>query len=227
VTPLKKFYPFDEDKPFYFREETTDVDLINEVFVNKGGYLLPNMKPKIVFDIGANVGVVSVLLANIYPEAKIFAFEPVPSNFEILLKNAHPYPNINPVEYALSDHSGWANIHVSDDPRNEGGYSVAIACDREEPIRVGLLDTQEAFSNFGVPELIKIDCEGAEHSILGYLDRDQLEQIKWIAGELHGVNDWELLAKLNPLFDLMVQKGLDQRCFHFHARNKNWTPNQS
>ncbi len=40
----------------------------------------------IVLDIGANMGIFSVLVANKYPHATVYAFEPTPTTFEALQK---------------------------------------------------------------------------------------------------------------------------------------------
>lgn len=66
-------------------------------------------KGRVVFDIGANVGYYSLLAANLVgPSGKVFAFEPLRSNFEHLKKNAdiNFYRNIFPFEVAVSDKSG-------------------------------------------------------------------------------------------------------------------------
>ncbi len=41
----------------------------------------------IVIDIGANVGMVSILLAKKFPFFKIYSFEPMRNNYESFLKN--------------------------------------------------------------------------------------------------------------------------------------------
>ena len=47
-------------------------------------YFPEELKPKVIFDIGGNIGITSVYLASLFPEAQIYTFEPLKENFEIL-----------------------------------------------------------------------------------------------------------------------------------------------
>lgn len=60
-----------------------------------------------VLDIGANIGIMTVHLARIFPEKKILAFEPVPSNFSVLQKIVHKYQleHVSTYELALGQES--------------------------------------------------------------------------------------------------------------------------
>ena len=57
--------------------------------------------PRVVVDAGANIGLSTVFFANKFPQAKIVAIEPEPSNFAMLRDNVAPYPNVTPVQAAL------------------------------------------------------------------------------------------------------------------------------
>lgn len=67
----------------------------------------------IIFDIGACEGESSIFYAEHFPNAKLYTFEPVPSNFELVKKNTAPYPAIHPFQIALSNQNGTATFHVS------------------------------------------------------------------------------------------------------------------
>jgi FkbM family methyltransferase len=48
-------------------------------------YFLKSLGPEeVVLDIGANIGIMTVLMAKACPEGKVYAFEPVPDNFRAL-----------------------------------------------------------------------------------------------------------------------------------------------
>ena len=68
-------------------------------------------------------------------------------------------------------------------------------------------------------DLIKIDCEGAEHDVLTSLPPDLLRQTKWIVGEMHDELAFPLLALLAPHFDLDLKKRMFAPFFRFHACN--------
>ncbi len=67
------------------------------------------------FDIGACEGLSSVRYLSIFPKSKIYAFEPVPSNFSEVLKNKtkHKLNNLNPFKIGLSSKKGTATFYVS------------------------------------------------------------------------------------------------------------------
>jgi FkbM family methyltransferase len=60
-------------------------------------------KDDIVVDIGAHVGIFAILVALMYPEAKVYAFEPLPANFYFLQKNIarHKVDNVVAVNKGL------------------------------------------------------------------------------------------------------------------------------
>jgi len=62
-----------------------------------------------VFDVGANIGLYSIFLAQSYRDLKIYAFEPIPKTFSILRKNADTLINGSQLELfniGLSNKSG-------------------------------------------------------------------------------------------------------------------------
>jgi hypothetical protein len=62
-----------------------------------------------VFDVGANIGLYSIFLAQNHRELKIFAFEPIPQTFSILRKNVETLIGDSQLEmfnFGLSNKSG-------------------------------------------------------------------------------------------------------------------------
>lgn len=218
---IKKYYGFgDEKPPIYYRENTSDADIINSILVNKQEYMFPNnFEPELIYDIGANIGVVSVILANIYPNAKIHAFEPEPGNFEMLRKNCEQYPNIVLHNVGLGARSGTKKLWPSDNPINFGGFSNFI--ESGVPTECKILSVSRAVEQYGIPDIMKIDVEGAECEILRNFPN--LNLVTWIAGEMHGEDaEYLMLHTLSTHFRLALQRGFFDKCWHFHAANKGW-----
>ena len=203
---------------FFFRDNSTDSAVIHENFVKltEWSYNFPKDDTiKRIFDIGANIGAVSVKMANLYPEAEILSFEPVKDNFELLQMNTFKYPKITPLRCALSGKDGETEIFCSDDEWNNGGFSLFEA--GANTARTEKITLQKADS-FGTADLIKIDTEGSEYEILRNLD---ISKTKYILGELHGEKDYELFAYLRDAgFDLAFKKHIDTRIFMFYAINR-------
>lgn len=114
----------------------------------------------VCFDIGANVGLYTLLFAARCRQT--FAFEPLPRNIRYLSKTLHvnKVNNVTIVPCAVSDSKGLSLFHegvncAMGKLSNIGKQPVAtISCDEFVDI-VGLM-----------PDLIKIDVEGAELSVL-------------------------------------------------------------
>lgn len=79
--------------------------------------------PKIIFDVGANVGEWSILVSNLYPKCTIHSFEIVPSTFNTLVIKTESMPNIVPNNIGLSDQVGKVTMNLS-----KVDSTVATAC---------------------------------------------------------------------------------------------------
>lgn len=207
----------------YFRDKTFDCSIVENCLIKNTEYKFPSFSPKIILDIGANIGVVSVALANLYPEAHIFSFEPIQENYAILLRNVEQYKNVVPFNFGLGI-EGPRRIYDSDVAVNFGGFSLfsSAGVNKNSFREIEIRNPNKVLTDLKiVPDLIKIDTEGAEWEILTGLYPHILKQVKFIAGELHGIKDWELLQFLSEDFWLSVDKPFAPRNFHFHALLKN------
>src|SRR5947209_9675546 len=57
---------------------------------------------KVVFDVGANVGDICLMMSGYFPEAKIYGFEPIAEYFEIAKARTQHLPQIHLLQQALS-----------------------------------------------------------------------------------------------------------------------------
>ena len=210
-----------------YRPGTSDRGLIYDILLKSGPkaeYWLPgDIDAMVVLDIGANIGIASTYLSRRFPQAKIFAFEPVPSNFGLLTKNIEALGNVRPIMKALGAKDGSFEMFVSDTESNLGGYSFHEAGSNVgRRIRVEVREARSMMRELGIEsaDVIKIDTEGAEYDIVTNLGRDFLGNVKWIYGELHGNRDFDLLAFLSEQFDVGVKRTMGKRLFMFQARNK-------
>ena len=209
--------------PIYFRDGTSDASIISVNFCEKPECVFPiGADIKCIFDIGGNIGILAVIMANHFPNAKIFSFEPVKENYDIMLKNVESYPNVKAFNYGLGSETKTLEIKTSDDPTNHGGFSfydIGVNTEgRKQEVLVR--DINEVIAELGVDiDLIKIDTEGAEYDVLTSISLDNLESIDFILGELHGVKDFETLNHLRENgFLLGIEKPMDSRMFMFYAR---------
>lgn len=211
------------DVPFYFRDGTSDTIILNETILceeKDREYKFPHGNPKVVLDIGANIGATAILLTSIYKNAIVYSFEPQKDNFEILKENVKSYSNIRIYNHALGNEDGFFPLEKSDVSWNHGGFSLNRDGEGE---LVEVKCVSNVLDELGISKIdvIKIDCEGSEFNILTSLREDILKNIDLIVGELHSVNDFELLRVLSPYFELSFNKRLFDRNYTFMAYNKN------
>lgn len=123
-----------------------------------------------VYDIGANVGYVSLSLAKrVGPAGLVVAFEPVPQNLQSLRENIalNHLQNVRVFEVAASDRLGEATIRIAGNlstaslvwhTNDESATKLSV---RTEPI-----DELVASQGLSLPTFVKIDVEGAEGQVL-------------------------------------------------------------
>ena len=215
------------DNKVFYRASTSDMILIYEILLQskyKSEYFFPGkLNPKVIFDIGGNIGITAIYLASIFPDARIYTFEPLPDNFEILKKNIQKYDNIEAFNIGLGSKNGNFKVYLSNDSENFGGvsfYPDPIGNKSDSYISCEVKNINEMMEKLNIEliDLIKIDTEGAEYDILMALHEKILRNTSWITGELHGNQDFELLNYLNNLgFLISMKKQIDNRLFMFHA----------
>lgn len=141
--------------------------------------------PKLVVDVGANVGATSLLFALRHPSATVHALEPAAGTFALLRHNAKSCPRIHVHPFALLDQAGSAVLHHggSHDQQNSLMGSRETG-ENGEPVKV--VRARDFVSEVGVPDLLKVDTEGAELPILRDLaDASLLEDISVVHYEFH------------------------------------------
>lgn len=121
-----------------------------------------------VFDIGANTGIYSLLTKTINPKANVHAFEPMPKIFEKLNKNIQINNfDIQCHEIAASDNTGTAKIY---DVGDEHDYAASItnrhSFTNATEIKTTKLDDFIEGNNISQVDLLKIDVEGHEPEVL-------------------------------------------------------------
>lgn len=118
--------------------------------------------PKVVIDIGANVGFFSLLIKKIFPKSELYSIEPIPEIHKLLKKNLGNYKKIKTYNFAISNKKGILKM-VFD--RNNPGTS-AIADQGKITVKTITLDEFITKYNISQIDLLKIDTEGHEKEVL-------------------------------------------------------------
>lgn len=166
-------------------------------------------KQNIFWDVGANVGFYSFAAAKIMnTNSKIFAFEPEPTTFNLLQKNIelNKMNNITALSIALGDTDGDKLLFPSDTP-NFGAHSFVQRTDyrvKKKGINININTADKLIDEMkiDVPDIMKIDVEGAEILVLrGMKHLLTNEKLKMIFCEIH--------VNLLPLFGSSEEEVLE------------------
>ena len=123
----------------------------------------------IVVDVGANIGLHTLNMARIVGNTgQVFAFEPDPSNFEILKKNVkiNNYKNIILEQKAVGDKHGRTTLYQSDHPGKHRIFPQTEQAKSQVQVELTNLDNYFDSDMTDKINFIKIDVEGLEFSVL-------------------------------------------------------------
>lgn len=172
--------------PFILRTNTSDFKVAQQIFEADEYGIVNISTPKIIFDIGANIGASPVYFARKYPDAIIYAFEPEANNFELLRKNAAPYLNIIPIRAGVTAQSqrkevinrktGQWGFTLLDNVENAASTGQWVDC-----TSIGDFMRQH---NIDKIDLLKMDIEGGEREIFLHAD-EWIANVRHIVAELH------------------------------------------
>jgi FkbM family methyltransferase len=182
--------------------------LVREIFFRKiySPAYLPIQSNDVVVDIGANNGVFTLFAASITRNT-VYAFEPFPRNFEFLKRNiaANGLSNVVAYDIAVSDKIGSTKLFLNPDCgmqnllvdhiipekieefKNNEDLDYLSPKQLEKFIEVRTTTLQEIMDSNNIKQVdfLKLDCEGAEGSILNSTSKEYLKRIRKIAMEFH------------------------------------------
>lgn len=128
----------------------------------------PSFQPRVIFDVGANVGQTVQRLKPLFPDAQIHAFEPIPAIHAQLRANAAKFHNVFPHALALADRAGHATITLQSSSELNSLNPTLTPAPGAEAVKIQL-ETLDAFcdrAGIGHIDLLKLDVEGLELSVL-------------------------------------------------------------
>ena len=150
----------------FYREGTTDEKVITEIFEKKA-YRKPSIgfeveRADVWLDLGAHIGCFAKFAAE-RGAAKVYSYEPEPSNFELLSKNAEGIP-VEVFNSAVAWKGGRAVFNVAP---NTWRHSLS----RKYKYGASSIDVEvkaidEILATHPDVDCIKMDIEGAEIEIL-------------------------------------------------------------
>jgi FkbM family methyltransferase len=211
--PLVDLVPPGAVFPFHLRPGTSDVISFQEVFLDRDYAVDLPAAPRLIVDVGANIGATAVFFALRYPGSQILAFEPEPRNCDLLRRNAAPYPAISVDRTAVWPHESRLAMADPEAAHDSFSYAEAGPENSEAAETVGALSLEDLLRRHGIGagepiDLLKIDVEGAEVDLFRQTP-PWLDRVQTLVIELHEV--------LRPGCTALVQRHLPSTAFE-HRR---------
>lgn len=208
--------PNGERRTFVYRDNTNDRDIILSAFhQDKYKVLDVEFEPKdVVVDLGAHIGAVTLLLTTIRSDIRIFAYEAMRENFDLLLKNIQENRIVN--ELHINNQAVWfyddddVKIYYGDNSQEGKIHKFIGSQFLIQPFyrpqlfkRANTTTLSKAFEDNRIwsCRLVKMDVEGAEYGILKAAPKPILEMIERIHGEYHNIDPEKIKDPRKTLLD--------------------------
>jgi len=162
-----------------------------------------------VIDIGANVGIFAIFAASL-TRNRVYAFEPFPSNYEILthMLAINNLTHVIPQQVAVSDHVGSATLQISsvstqahfladhevlqtlEEYQKESEHLLfanVMPGELKDPLEVPTITLREIMDRNHLEEVgyLKLNCEGSEGAIILATPTAYLKRIRQIFVRFH------------------------------------------
>lgn len=131
-------------------------------------YLKDLLRPGDVFvDIGAHIGYFAYYVGKLVGHnGRVFAFEPYPDNFKLLLKNCSKLPQVKAIQSAVSDSSGKTQLFIHTTSSSSHSLSDISRSDKSCLVPKVSLDEWGIKNNINRIDAVLIDVEGYELAVL-------------------------------------------------------------
>lgn len=163
-----------------------------EVFTHDSYYVDFDTDQPVIIDAGAHIGLSTLYFKRFFPQAQIWAVEPIPNTFHILERNVfeNQLTDVTLINAALSDSTGHITLHQ--DASQHHWHSTASihsgawnGAQRTTPMQVNALLLSDLIFQINQPiDLLKMDIEGSELTVLKAA-KESLQQVRQMIIEFH------------------------------------------
>lgn len=198
-------------------KRTTPIEIVNFGAFEKNDFpmlLRLIYDNSVFFDIGANIGWVSINVAKTKKNVKVFAFEPIPETFAALKENM----NINQIKTIKAFNFGFSNQEEESffyyDLKDSGSASLAnlSGSTHVKMIKCSLKKLDDFITEATVKiDCIKCDVEGAEFFVFKGGIKTLEKQKPIIFVEM--LRKWTSKFNYNPNDTIALLKGIGYTCY--------------
>ncbi len=186
-----------------------------EVYLDEDYFFPSEKSDPFIINLGANIGVDEVYFKWLYPQCRILSFEALPENAAILKKNIerNRFRDVEVVEAAVGDREKRLTMYgdrraatvakglIQEQVKAHGEYAGKEVEVNVVPLSPFLKEGEEV-------DLLKVDIEGAEETVITELDRaGKLRYVKYLVVEYHRYSFTE--NKLSRIVDALERNRFD------------------
>lgn len=194
-------------KEIEFVDSVTYLYGINEIFKTNIYKFNCETNQPFIIDCGANIGLSVIYFKQLFPNAKIEAYEPDPDIFETLTFNVKSFgfKHVEVFQKAIWKQNEMLQF------KQEGGFSgrIPMADDSQNLIQVDAVSLVDIIANNHV-DFLKIDIEGAEYEVLKSC-KNNLQNVEHIFIEYHSHQDEK--QTLHEILEILQNQG-----FRYHIQ---------
>ncbi len=166
----------------WLRKNSSDADTFFQIFINKEYGKVKDREAKYIIDGGANIGLFSLQMRNIFPDAKIFSIEPDIENFAQLDKNLAGYSDVVTINAGL-----WSkNTLLKITNPGQEKWEIIVAEDNING-NIKAISIDQLMKEYNIPyiDILKLDIETSEKEIFSSDCSLWLPKVRMMVIELH------------------------------------------
>lgn len=189
--------------------ENTDefYELKKEIFGENCYYIELEKEDPVIVDLGAHIGLTVIYFKMLFPKARVIAFEPISSNYELLQKNIaeNQLDDIETYQVVVAPKSGILRIQ---EPVGEGAWKSGAGIipkgwkgiQTNQEIKVEAVGIQELLEQ--KIDIMKMDIEGMEYEVIRNMGPN-IRNIKNLMIEVHPRKD----HRIEEIQKILIQNG--------------------
>jgi FkbM family methyltransferase len=183
----------------YYKRPYELLHSYKEIFQNEIYRFQSTTSKPLIIDCGSNIGLSVLYFKQIYPEARILAFEPDSNNYDILKRNAEANKLTN---IELNNTAVWTKEGEISFEANESEASHISESTSGQKVKA--IRLKDLLSSYKEIDFLKIDIEGAEWEVIRDCE-ENLKPVKNLFLEYHG--KVEETDRLNELLAIISNNG--------------------
>jgi FkbM family methyltransferase len=177
--------------------------------------------PKVIIEAGAADGVDTELFATHFPDAEVYAIEPVKEQYEFLSKKFKSMDKIHLSHIALSNTDEVVKLYLGQSPGNLGGlgsssllepsrhhvYFPEITFELQQNVQALTLENFITGLQITTVDLLWLDIQGKELDVLKASQKIFMERVKLVHLEISKVNLYLGIPREKEIRNFLKESG--------------------